>query len=171
MKGALDLHRDLLARDVPHEIVRLPRIMLAAAELPEILGLPPSSCLATRLYEVDDRLVAVMTTVDTHPHPQAILAAADGRTLRPASVERVNSVTEFVFGLVPPLPLPAEVPLFADARCGLPEVVYTPTGEAGTALGIRAVDLLRVAGALMGDFATAPAMAEAELSADTLEAG
>jgi prolyl-tRNA editing enzyme YbaK/EbsC (Cys-tRNA(Pro) deacylase) len=171
MKGALDIHRELLARDVPHEIVRLPRIMLAADELPEILGLPPASCLVTRLYEVDSRLVAVMTTVDTHPHPQAILAAADGRRLRPASVQEVNAVTDFVFGLAPPLPLPADVPLFADARCGLCEVVYTPTGEAGTALGIRALDLLRVTGALVGQFATAPVFDDADLTADSLELG
>ncbi|MDQ1704625.1 MAG: Cys-tRNA(Pro)/Cys-tRNA(Cys) deacylase, partial [Frankiaceae bacterium] len=46
MKDALDVHRSLLAREVPHEVVRLPRLVLSADEIPEAMGLPRDRCVA-----------------------------------------------------------------------------------------------------------------------------
>lgn len=57
----------------------------------------------------------------------------------------VNAVTEYAAGLVCPLLLPDSMPLLIDHRLvdGLhaDDVVYTATGEASTALGIRAGSL------------------------------
>src|ERR1700738_3601910 len=50
MKDALAIHRMLLERETLHEIVRLPRLIANADELPDVLGLPASQCLATRIY-------------------------------------------------------------------------------------------------------------------------
>ena len=47
MKGALDVHRALLAADVPHEVVRLDSRITEADELPRALGLR-AGCLAVR---------------------------------------------------------------------------------------------------------------------------
>src|SRR5207248_11775421 len=49
MKDALDVHRSLLAREVPHEVVRLPRPAWSADDIPEVLGLPPERCVTVRL--------------------------------------------------------------------------------------------------------------------------
>src|SRR3954454_7689095 len=94
MKDALDVHRSLLAAEVPHEVVRLPRIVLSADEIPDVLGLPAARCVAVRLYRADDRLAAVIVRAGDHPHPGAVLDALGARRLRSAPHELVNEVTD-----------------------------------------------------------------------------
>jgi prolyl-tRNA editing enzyme YbaK/EbsC (Cys-tRNA(Pro) deacylase) len=136
MKDALDVHRSLLAREVPHEVVRLPRLVLSADELPDALDLPADRCVVARVYHADDRLVAVLVRAGQHPHPAAVLEALGARTLRSARPDVVNIHTEFAAALVSPVLLPEPMPVLADACIGHHEVVYTATGDGGTALGI-----------------------------------
>lgn len=147
MKDALDVHRSLLAREVPHEIVRLPRPVLTADELPAALGLPADQCVAVRLYLADDRPAAVLTAATELPHPGAVLGALGARSLQVAPPGLVNRVTDFAAELVSPALLPDGLPVLADACVGHADVVYAATGDGGTALGIASRDLLTVSGA------------------------
>src|SRR5258708_12357508 len=58
MKDALAIHRMLLEREVHHEIVRLPRAIANADELPDVLGLRAGRCLTTRVFAVVPRAPA-----------------------------------------------------------------------------------------------------------------
>jgi prolyl-tRNA editing enzyme YbaK/EbsC (Cys-tRNA(Pro) deacylase) len=136
MKDALDVHRSLLAREVPHEVVRLPRLVLSADEIPEALDLPADRCVVTRVYHADDRLVAVLVRAGTQPHPGALLGALEAHSLRVATPDIVNIHTDFAAALVCPVLLPEPMPVIADACLGHADVVYTATGDGGTALGI-----------------------------------
>lgn len=138
MKGALDVHRELLSRDVPHEIVRLPHPVSSADDLPGVLGLPPDRCVAVRVLDVDGELVAVLLPVSAGLDESAVLATMHGQSVRQARPAAVSSATEYPPQLVPPLPLPAGLTLLADPSVGGRTVVYAPTGESGTALGIDA---------------------------------
>ena len=153
MKGALDVHRELLARDVPHEIVRLPRPAVTADDLPRLLGLT-SGCVAVRCYEVvRDRgsaFAAVLLPAGRLPHPTALLDALGARSVRPARPDAVNAATDYAAGLVSPLCLPPEVELLADATLGESDVCYCAVGEGGVVLGIRTRDLLVTTGARVG---------------------
>lgn len=142
MKDALDVHRSLLSREVPHEIVRLPRPVLSADEIPDALGLGPERCIAVRLYLADDEPVAVLVAARALPHPGAMLAALGASTLRGATAEEINQLTDFAAPLVSPALLPDGIRVLADACIGHNDVVYAPTGDAGTALGITAHRLL-----------------------------
>jgi prolyl-tRNA editing enzyme YbaK/EbsC (Cys-tRNA(Pro) deacylase) len=142
MLDALDVHRSLLAREVPHEVVRLPRLVLSADELPDVLDLPPSRCVAVRLYLADDAPVAVIVRAGELPHPGAVLAAVGARALRAARPDFVNSITDFAAPLVCPVLLPDSVTVLADSCVGHADVVYAPTGDGGTALGISSRWLL-----------------------------
>ena len=142
MKDALDVHRSLLAREIPHEIVRLPRPVGSADEIPDVIGLAPQRCVAVRMYIADDHPVAVIVRAGTTPHPGAVLAAARSRSLRSATGEAVNELTDFAAPLVSPLLLPDDVMVLADACIGHAEVVYAPTGDSGTAVGITSRWLL-----------------------------
>lgn len=142
MKDALDVHRSLLAREIPHEIVRLPRPVGSADEIPDAIGLAPQRCVAVRMYLADDRPIAVIVRAGTTPHPGAVLAAARSRSLRSARPEAVNELTDFAAPLVSPLLLPDDVLVLADACIGHAEVVYAPTGDSGTAVGITSRWLL-----------------------------
>ena len=147
MIGAMDIHRELLAREIPHEIVRLPRVVLNAMELPEALRVPASQCVATRIYYLDEVPTAVAVPALSTPEPGAILAALDALTLRPATVEQTNALTGYAAGLVSAALLPKDIPLFIDARLDMTGVVYLPTGETGTAIGISGATFFRLTGA------------------------
>lgn len=152
MKGALDVHRALLAADVAHEIVRLDTRIATADELPRALGLA-TGCLVVRCYRVTpdaggpDAFVAVLVPAGATPDPAGLLPALSARALRPATAADVNAVTASAAGLVSPIDLPPDVELLADAAVGQSDVVYTAVGEARLALGIRTRDLLVVTGA------------------------
>jgi len=151
MKDALDVHRFLLAAEIPHEVVRLPRLVLSADEIPEVLDLPPERCVAVRLYQADDGLAAVLVRAGDQPHPGAVLSALGARSLRSAPRDVVNAATDFAAALVSPALLPADIPVLADACIGHAEVVYAATGDGGTALGIPTRWLLTVSRARVAE--------------------
>jgi prolyl-tRNA editing enzyme YbaK/EbsC (Cys-tRNA(Pro) deacylase) len=159
MKGALDVHRELLSRDVPHEIVRLPRSIVQADELPAALGVDPDRCMTVRVFVAGERMVAVGLPAGREPQLGALLRAVGSPTLRAATTQEVNAATDFAAGLVPPLPLPTSMPFFVDAQVGRNEVTYTATGDTGTALGIATGELLLAVGARVADLTT-PSLAE-----------
>jgi prolyl-tRNA editing enzyme YbaK/EbsC (Cys-tRNA(Pro) deacylase) len=167
MKDALAIHRDLLARGVPHEIVRLRRIILSADELPEALGLAAGQCVSVRMYEADDALVAVCVPAGATPAPSALLQATGASRIGIAPVDRINAETDFAGGLVSPLLLPSHVRVLADASLAAREVLYTPTGESGTALGIHSRDLIDVSGAWVAGLLT-PLLVDLENDLSTL---
>ncbi|MET8046175.1 YbaK/EbsC family protein [Streptosporangium sp. NPDC005286] len=147
MKDALAIHRWLLAHQVHHEIVRLPRAMTCSDELPEVLSASPAICLAVTVYEVTTRIarepVAIVTSVGSPPRPGLIGGILGARRVRPASAFTVNSATDYASGLVCPLLLPATLTVLVDERLtDIATSVYAPTGERHTALLIRADHLL-----------------------------
>jgi Cys-tRNA(Pro)/Cys-tRNA(Cys) deacylase len=142
MKGALDIHRELLSREVPHEIIRLSRVVLQADEIADVLGVDPDQAVSVRVYVADEQMIAVAVPARRTPVISSVLRATGARTLREATVQEINEGTRYAAGLVAPLLLPPDVPLFVDARLGRHDVVYTATGESGTALGISTADLL-----------------------------
>jgi prolyl-tRNA editing enzyme YbaK/EbsC (Cys-tRNA(Pro) deacylase) len=149
MKDALSLHRLLLERQTVHEIVRLPCPITSADELPEVLGLPPGRCLCTRVYAAGDEcLAAVIVAAGTWPPDTVVAEALDVETIAPARADLVNEATEYAADFVAPLMLPRDITMLVDEDvAGTDEVVYTATGEACTALGIRALDLFALCSA------------------------
>lgn len=172
MKDALDVHRLLLAREIPHEIVRLPRPVSSADEIPDALGLAPQRCVAVRMYVADDRPVAVIVRAGTTPHPGAILTASRSRSLRTARPEMVNDLTDFAAPLVSPFLLPDDVLILADACIGHADVVYAPTGDSGTAVGIASRWLLTASRAAVSELCLpeAPGSATDDLDEELAEA-
>ena len=150
VKGALDVHRELLARDVPHEMVRLRSRATSADDLPRLLDLP-HGCVAVRCYEVvRDRgtsFAAVLVPAGRLPQPAALLDALGARSVRPARPDAVNAATDYAAGLVSPICLPPAVELLADAALGDSDVSYCAVGESEVVLGIRTRDLLVTTGA------------------------
>lgn len=165
MLDALDVHRALLAREVPHEVVRLPRLVLSADEIPDALDLPASRCVAVRLYLADESPVAVIVRAGELPHPGAVLAAVGARSLRAARPDLVNRITDFAAPLVCPVLLPDSMIVLADSCVGHTDVVYAPTGDGGTALGIASRWLLTSSRACVAELC-APDSPTVDLSDD-----
>ncbi|MFC5823199.1 aminoacyl-tRNA deacylase [Nonomuraea insulae] len=150
MKDALAIHRWLLAHQVHHEIVRLPRPMTCAEELPETVSAAPERCLMVTVLEVTTRVgrevvIAVTSPVSAPPRQGAVEALLGARQVLPAPAHVVNAATDYADGLVCPLLLPDSVPMFIDDRLFVnDEPIFAPTGERHTALSMRALDLLTV---------------------------
>ena len=146
MNNVLTVHCKLLANGVRHEIVQLPQTITSADQLPAVLALPPRRCLAVRVYDVDGLCVAIIAAADTVPPTQVVREITGGRQARAAGEAEISSVTGYAAGLVAPLALPDDMPLYVDQALADSAddgaVVYTATGEPGTALGIRLLDLL-----------------------------
>lgn len=153
MKGPLDLSRDLLAADVTHEFVRLPRRIVAAEELPAVLGVGGESCVVVHVFEADARPVAVALPAGFAASTSALVRAlgVDDLVLAPPMV--TNAATDFTAGLVAPIGLPEDLELLVDASLGTQQVLYTATGDGGTALKIPGPDLLRHVTARVDAFA------------------
>ncbi len=151
MNNVLTLHRMLLENDIQHEIVQLPRTITSADQLPAVLALPPSRCLAVRVYEVDDQHAAIITRPDRVPPDRLVGDITGGRRVRAAGEDTISSVTGYAAGLVAPVALPDGIPVYVDQALADSAdggtVVYTATGESGTALGIGLADLLAVCAA------------------------
>ena len=113
MKDALAIHRWLLAHQVHHEILRLPRSLSAADDLPEILGVPPENCLRVTVFEATypfgSEPVALIGSVAAPTRPALIAAILGARRVRPAPAFLINSVTDYAADLVCPLLLPDEL--------------------------------------------------------------
>lgn len=148
MRGPLDVSRELLQAEVLHEIVHLPRRIDDVAELPEVLGVPRTACVAVRLY-VAGRLVATLVPAGAVPTTAALTGSALSRWIEPLSdPARVSALTDCHPALVPPVGLPSEAWVVADTALAGHEVVFTPTGDGSTALKIRSDDLLAFTGAV-----------------------
>jgi prolyl-tRNA editing enzyme YbaK/EbsC (Cys-tRNA(Pro) deacylase) len=142
----------LLERQVLHNVIRLPQRIANSDELPSTLGLATKDCVAVRCYRADAGPIAVVVAAGLWPDTELLTAAValhseSGAGLRPATRDEVNADTDYQAGLVSPLALPPTILLLADVRLLRSPVVYLPTGDPGTALGMRTRDLLTVTGA------------------------
>jgi Cys-tRNA(Pro)/Cys-tRNA(Cys) deacylase len=148
MKDALAIHRWLLAHQVHHEIVRLPRPITCADELPGTISASPGRCVTVTVFEVAPRIgrefvVAVVHSLAAPPQPAAVGGLLGVRRVRVAPPHLVNGATDYAAGLVGPLLLPKELPLFIDDRLRPDtEPVYSATGERHAVLAMRSLDLL-----------------------------
>src|SRR5512139_3145421 len=142
----------LLERETLHEIVRLPRAISHADELPNVLGLPAERCLVTHVYTVGSTrrearaLAGVVVAAGREPAAEVIRHRLGARTIRHARADQINAATEYTAYLVCPLLLPPAMRVFIDRRILLTpqaadHVVYTAAGEPFTALAIRLSDL------------------------------
>jgi prolyl-tRNA editing enzyme YbaK/EbsC (Cys-tRNA(Pro) deacylase) len=142
----------LLEHQVLHNVIRLPRRIANADVLPAALGLAAKDCAAVRCYRTDTGPVAAIVAAGQWPATDLLttalaLRASPVRGLRRSTRDEVNADTDYQAGLVSPLALPARILLLADVRLLRYSVVYLPTCDPGTALGMQTRDLFAVTGA------------------------
>lgn len=164
MLGPLDIHQYLLEHDVHHEIVRLPRPAASAEHLAEVLGVTPRRCLAIHPFHAftpdGDVLVLVLSPADEEPGTSTLMAAlhdllrdrlGPDAKFSVAGAALVSRRTDYFAGHLAPLLLPADV-IVVSTRGVLDlstSIIYTATGDGGTALGIGATDLLNLTRAIV----------------------
>jgi Cys-tRNA(Pro)/Cys-tRNA(Cys) deacylase len=164
MLGPLDIHQYLLQHDVHHEIVRLPRPAASAEHLAEVLGITPRRCLAIHPFHAltpdGDVLVLVLAPADAATAAEELIGVL-GELLRDhlgpevalsvAGADLISSHTDYLAGHLAPLLLPPDVLVVATSGVVdlATSIIYTATGDGGTALGIGATDLLSLSHAIV----------------------
>ncbi len=154
MLGPLDIHGHLLALDVAHDIVRMPRGAAHSSRLDEALGLPAERCVTVTMYEAPAEppniMVAVLTSCGARADEALLRDLMGTPTITLASEEQINARTGYAAAHVGPLLMPADIVVLADAALAraADTIVYTATGDDGTVLAIRVADLLRLSGAV-----------------------
>lgn len=164
MLGPLDIHQYLLEHDVHHEIVRLPRPAASAEHLAEVLGVTPRRCLAIHPFHAltpdGDVLVLVLSPADEELSPATLVSAlrdllrdrlGPNAGLSVAGSALVSRRTDYIAGHLAPLLLPPDVIVVSThgVQDLATSIIYTATGDGGTALGIAATDLLNLTHALV----------------------
>jgi len=150
VRAALDVHQDLLARGMPHEVIRLRARVASADDLPRLIDVP-GGCAAMRCYTVEraggSSFAALLVPAGVVPDESVVCDALLAVAVTPATDDQVNAATGFAAGLVSPVGLPADVEVVVDVALTEHGVVYCALGESGVALGIRTPDLLVATGA------------------------
>jgi Cys-tRNA(Pro)/Cys-tRNA(Cys) deacylase len=164
MLGPLDIHQYLLEHDVHHEIVRLPRPAASAEHLAEVLGVTPRRCLAIHPFQTltpdGDVLVLVLASADEEPSTETLIFAlrellrdrlGPDAELSVAGAALVSRRTDYIAGHLAPLLLPPDVIVVSTRGVFdlATSIIYTATGDGGTALGIAATDLLNLSRAIV----------------------
>lgn len=173
MLGPLDVHRWLLERSVPHEMVQLRRGLASDDDLPDVLGLPSEQCAVVRVLAVDGHdssagtsavaFVAALVPAGTWPSPSLLAAALSVVSLRRATSAETSAATDFAATLTSPVGLPGGIRLLVDSGLTRQSVLYAATGAPRVALGIRTADLLAASGTTPVDLAPGRLAADGSL--------
>ena len=142
MRSFTDVHDDLTARSVPHEIVHLPSSSRTAQLAAEALGVPVGDVVKSLLFLLDDtRPVLALVTGDATVDVDALAREAGAAQVRLARSREVRELTGYRPGAVPPCALATELPVVADPGVFAPDVVYCGGGTTTTMLKIGSADL------------------------------
>ncbi len=142
MRSFTDVHDDLTARNVPHEIVHLPSSSRTAQLAAEALGVPAGDVVKSLLFLLDDaRPILALVTGDATVDVDALAHEAGAVQIRLARAREVRELTGYKPGAVPPCALASELQVVADPGVFAPDVVYCGGGTTTTMLKIRSADL------------------------------
>ena len=142
VRSSTDLHDDLTARGVAHEMVHLPSSSHTAQLAAGLLGVPMAEVVKSLLFMLDDaRPVLALVTGDATVDADALAREEGATQIRLARSREVREFTGYRPGAVPPCALATEVPVVADPGVFAPAVVYCGGGTTTTMLRIRSADL------------------------------
>ena len=148
MRSCDDVHDELLASGIPHEILRLPSSSRTAELAAEALGVEVGDVVKSLLFVLDDeRPVLALVTGDSTVDEGALARETGATDVRLARAHEVRECTGYRPGAVPPCALATDVPVVADPGVFAPEVVYCGGGTTTTLLKIRGSDLDALLGA------------------------
>jgi len=137
-----DVHDELAAKDIPHEIVHLPSSSKTAQLAATALGVDLGDVVKSLLFMLDDeRPVLALVTGDATVEADVLARETGAARVRLARGREVREHTGYSPGAVSPCALATAIPVIADPGVFAPEVVYCGGGTTSTMLRIRSADL------------------------------
>jgi len=136
-----DVHGELAAKNIPHEILHLPSSSKTAQLAAEALGVDVGDVVKSLLFMLDERPVLALVTGDATVDADGLARESGAAQVRLARGQEVREHTGYAPGAVSPCALSTQVPVIADPGVFVPEVVYCGGGTTSTMLKIRSADL------------------------------
>jgi prolyl-tRNA editing enzyme YbaK/EbsC (Cys-tRNA(Pro) deacylase) len=149
VRSSVDVHNCLLADEVPHELSQLPGPLRDLAAAPAVLGLPASSVARPTVLTDRSGVVLVLAPADLEVNITQVAELLGREGLRPLALDRAPGLTGYLLPFVPPVALECPTTLVVDEQLAHEDVVYAAGGEPGVILKVRAVDLVKVTGAVV----------------------
>ncbi len=142
MRSGDDVHDELAAKDIPHEIVHLPSSSKTAQLAATALGVDLGDVVKSLLFMLDDeRPVLALVTGDATVEADVLARETGAARVRLARGREVREQTGYSPGAVSPCALATAIPVIADPGVFAPEIVYCGGGTTSTMLRIRSADL------------------------------
>jgi len=148
VRSSIDVHNQLLADDVVHELSQLPGPLRDLSAAPSVLGLPPVAVARTTLLVDGDGCVVVLAPADAEVDTSSV-AELLGRELDPVPPDRAPGLTGYLLPFVPPVALECPATLVVDERVASQDVVYAAAGEPGVILKVHGADLIKATSAVV----------------------
>ena len=147
MRSSIDVHNNLLADDIPHELSQLSGPLRDLSSAPAVLGLPAVTVARPTVLGDPDGLVLVLAPADRDVDVAEVGELLGRRELRPIAPDRSPGLTGYLLAFVPPVAIECPTLVVLDEQLAHQDVIYTAAGEPGVILKIRAGDLVKVTSA------------------------
>ncbi len=142
---------ELRRRGVLVRVYRFGQSTRTARDAARALGTTPDRIVKSVLFLADDHPILVMVSGAHRVSPSKLGEATGSRRVRAADPQSVATITGFPAGAVPPVGLPAELPVYMDRALLEADRVYAGAGAPDALFEIRPEDLRRVTGAQVAD--------------------
>jgi Cys-tRNA(Pro)/Cys-tRNA(Cys) deacylase len=149
VRSSIDVHNQLLADDVVHELSQLPGPLRDLSAAPSVLGLPPVAVARTTLLVDGDGCVVVLAPADAEVDTASVAELLGRLDLDPVPPDRAPGLTGYLLPFVPPVALECPSTLVVDEQVADQDVVYAAAGEPGVILKVRAADLIKATSAVV----------------------
>ena len=142
MRSFTDVHDDLDAKGVAHEIIHLPSSSRSAQLAADALGVPVAAVVKSLVFVAGERPVLALVPGDATVDEHALAREFGAGPVTLAAGRLVRELTGYKPGAVPPVALATRLPAVADPGVFAPEVVYCGGGATTAMLRIGSADLL-----------------------------
>jgi prolyl-tRNA editing enzyme YbaK/EbsC (Cys-tRNA(Pro) deacylase) len=149
VRSSIDVHNNLLADDIPHELSQLSGPLRDLSSAPAVLGLPAVTVARPTVLGDPDGLVLILAPADRDVDVAQIGELLGRRDLRPVAPDRSPGLTGYLLAFMPPVALESPALIVLDEQLAHQDVIYTTAGEPGVILKIRAADLVKVTNAVV----------------------
>jgi len=151
MKSSVDVHRFLLEKGVPHEIVPVDVATRTCETAATELGLAAREIAKCVFFEADQHPVQVIISGDRKVNYDRLERALGTEEARLASPEQVLDWTSYPLGATPPVAIEEHCRTLVDKGLLDKDVVYTGAGGLNSILKLKVQDLIKLTGAEVVD--------------------
>ena len=153
MRTSVDVANYLTEHEVAHEVFPTRGRLRTPERLAAVLDLPPEEVGKVVILDGDEGPVVAVVPAGRDVDPSKVRRATGRHGLAPASHARASEVTGYLAEAIPPVGLPAGLPVVVDRSLARDRVLYFPGGEARAVLKLRGTDLIRATGATVASIA------------------